>query len=365
MQVGSILIVDDEPPTLEALRQLLCADYPLIFARNGREALAAAAKHAPSLILLDIQMPDMNGYDVCRALKANAETEEVPVIFATSLSADWNEHFGFECGAVDYVVKPFSPFVVRARIKTHLSLVRATRLERSYRDAITMLGTAGCYNDTDTGVHIWRMAASAKALARLAGWDAERCDLLELASPMHDTGKIGVPGAILGKPGALDAKEWEIMKMHSRIGYEILSQSDAPVFRLAAEIALGHHEKWDGSGYPSGLSGLDIPESARIVAIADVFDALSMRRSYKDAWPIDRIVEAIGQDAGKHFDPHLAHLFLSHIDTFLCTKCEWDRAANQGETCLLGAQDQPYAFDVEHRPLPPPSICQFKQADKG
>ncbi len=327
MHPGRILIVDDEPPTLEALRQILGSDHRLIFARSGREALAAVAKHAPSLILLDIQMPGMNGYEVCRTLKANPDTAQIPIIFASSLSDDWNEHFGFECGGVDYVVKPFSPFVVRARIKTHLSLVNASFLERSYRDAISMLGTAGFYKDTDTGVHIWRMAAAAKALARLAGWDAHACDMLELASPMHDTGKIGIPEAILQKPGALDATEWVVMKTHSRIGYEILSQSDAPVFRLAAEIALGHHEKWDGSGYPSGLAGTDIPKSARIVAIADVFDALSMHRPYKDPWPVGRIIEAIETGAGKHFDPELVQLFSANIDEFLLIKSEWDRKA--------------------------------------
>lgn len=319
-----ILIVDDEAANLAVMRQMLKDHYPLVFARNGQEALDAVQKHQPCLILLDIQMPVMDGYEVCRRLKAEPETESIPVIFVTALSELGNEEAGFAAGCVDYLTKPLSAGIVKARVSTHLSLVRASLLEKSHRDAIFMLGEAGHYNDTDTGVHIWRMAAYSKALAKALGWHDAYCDLLEMAAAMHDTGKIGLPDAVLRKPGKLDADEWHIMQTHTRIGYEILSKSEAPLFKLAAEIALHHHEKWDGSGYPDGLQQANIPESARIVAIADVFDALSMQRTYKEAWPTDKILAFMQQSAGNHFDPDMLNRFMTIMPTILTIKQEWD-----------------------------------------
>ncbi len=324
MTTRPILIVDDEPTNLATMRQILASDYPLVFARSGVEALGAAAKHHPALILLDIRMPDIDGYALCRQLKANTATRDTPVIFVTALADVGDEAAGFAAGGVDYIVKPVSPMIVRARVRTHLSLVRATALEHSYRTAIYMLGEAGHYNDNDTGVHIWRMAAYARALAEACGWDAERAAMLELAAPMHDTGKIGIPQTILCKPGPLDPKEWEVMRTHPKIGHDILGKSSAPVFQLAAEIALHHHERWDGSGYPDGQKGKAIPESARIVAIADVFDALSVRRSYKEPWPVDRILANLREGAGAHFDPDLVALFHSIMPQILQIKQDWD-----------------------------------------
>jgi putative two-component system response regulator len=208
-------------------------------------------------------------------------------------------------------------------VHTHLSLVAASQLEASYLDAIYMLGEAGHYNDNDTGVHIWRMAAYCYALAIAAGWDHDRAKLLEMAAPMHDTGKIGIPDTILQKPGELNAEQWVIMKLHSRIGYDILSKSKSPVFQLAAEIALNHHEKWDGSGYPYGLVGESIPESARIVAIADVFDALSVRRPYKDEWPIELILPKLLELSGHHLDKRLVTIFIDIMPRILEIKAEW------------------------------------------
>lgn len=253
----------------------------------------------------------MNGYQTCRTLKADPRTRAIPVIFVTGLVEVGDESAGFAAGAVDYIAKPISPPIVRARVRTHLALVSAARLDRSYRDAIYMLAEAGHYNDHDTGAHVWRMAAYSRRLAEAAGWRPERTELLELAAPMHDTGKIGIPDAILKKPGKLDAAEWELMKTHSRIGHDILVRSDAPVFQLAAEVALGHHERWDGSGYPDARAGLDIPESGRIVAIADVYDALTARRPYKEPWPAQRAVATIIGGAGTHFDPRLVEAFTS------------------------------------------------------
>jgi putative two-component system response regulator len=324
MPTGPILIVDDESANLAALDQILSSDYPLVFASNGRDAISAVKKHRPSLILLDVQMPDMSGYAVCQHLKENPDTSDTPILFVTSLSDIDNESEAFKVGAVDYLTKPVTPAVVKARVRTHLSLVRASKLERSYCDAISMLGSAGHFNDTDTGVHIWRMAAYAKLLAIEIGWKTESANLLELAAPMHDTGKIGIPDSILKKPAKLDAGEWIVMKTHTTIGHGILSQSDAPVFQLAAEISLRHHEKWDGTGYPDGLRGDAIPESCRIVALADVFDALTMRRPYKEPWPIDEVVKTIRQGYGSHFEPRIVDAFSKVLPEILETKMQWD-----------------------------------------
>lgn len=324
MPYGPLLIVDDEPANLSVLHQILKEDYTLMLSRSGPEALALAIKHRPCLILLDIKMPDMDGYAVCRALKANPVTEAIPVIFITTLCEMGNEEEGFNAGCVDYLTKPVQTGIVRARVRTHLSLVQAKLLEKTCSEALAMLGKAGHYNDSDTGTHIWRMAAYARQLAEAVGWSKLHCDLLEQAAPMHDTGKIGIPDAVLRKPGKLDVEEWAIMQTHCEIGHEILCSSDLPVFRLAAEIALHHHEKWDGSGYPGGLAGDAIPESARIVALADVFDALTMKRPYKDAWPVERALEALHDGAGQHFDPALVVAFEACVPRILEIKACWD-----------------------------------------
>lgn len=328
---GPLLIVDDEPNNLAAMRQILADQYRLVFASNGDEALAAVAKHMPALILLDVQMPGKDGYTVCRQLKQDPAMEPIPVIFVTSLGDVGNETAGFAAGAVDYITKPVVPAVVLARVRTHLSLVRTVRLEQSYRDTIAMLGQAGHFNDTDTGAHIWRMAAYAETLAKAVGWTADDSQQLELAAPMHDTGKIGIPNAILRKPGKLDAQEWAVMKTHSQIGHDILVKSNAPVLRLAAEIALRHHERWDGSGYPGGLAGEVIPESARIVALADVFDALTMKRPYKDPWPIERVMATIQESSGNHFEPRLVDAFVSILPQILEIQTAWNARETEPE----------------------------------
>jgi putative two-component system response regulator len=323
--MAPILCVDDEPNNLNLIRSILGDRHKLVFATSGTEALHAANKHNPSLILLDVEMPGLDGYEVARRIKAVSKTKDTPIIFVTGRDSLLDEETGFDVGGVDYITKPLYPRILLARVRTHLSLVRVAALEASQRAAIYMLGEAGHYNDTDTGVHIWRMAAYSRLLAEAIGWSQEEAHLLELAAPMHDTGKIGIPDAILKKPGALDADEWKIMKTHSRIGYEILSKSDAPLFHMAAEIALRHHEKWDGSGYPDGLAGSDIPESARIVAVADVFDALSMRRPYKEAWPLQRVLATLDEIAGRHLEARLVHTFKHVLSDVLNIKAHWDR----------------------------------------
>ena len=320
-----ILVVDDEPVNLALMQDILSADYKLVFASNGQDALDAARKHRPSMVLLDVQLPDISGYEVCRKLMADPSTSDIVVLFVTSMSAPKEEEYGFQLGAVDYIVKPFSPSIVKARVKAHLSMVRADRLEQSYREAISMLGEAAHFNDEGTGVHIWRMAAYSTAIAKAAGLDEPFCQRLELAASMHDTGKIGVPHKILKKPGPLDPQEWVVMKTHSQLGHDILARGSSATFEMAASIALSHHEKWDGSGYPNGWIGEAIPIEARIVAIADVFDALTMRRPYKDAWPVHKAIEAIQNGSSKHFDPRLVQVFISIIGIIENIRIHWDK----------------------------------------
>jgi len=324
MQRKPILCVDDEPGNLDLMRAVLGKDYRLICANGGDAALLAAEKHRPALILLDVEMPGMDGYEVAGKLKELPATAHIPIIFVTARNAPCDEEAGFAAGGVDYIGKPLNPRLLVARVRTHLSLVRAAELETSYRDAIAMLGEAGHYNDSDTGLHIWRMAEYSRCLALAVGWDEEDATLLELAAPMHDTGKIGIPDSILKKPGPLDADEWLIMKTHSLIGHQILSKSQAPLFRLAAEVALCHHERWDGSGYPEGLAGEAIPESARIVAVADVFDALTMKRPYKEAWPMEKVVHTLRELGGNHLDARMVAVFLAAMPEVEKIRRRWE-----------------------------------------
>jgi putative two-component system response regulator len=336
MSLKSILVVDDEPANLAIMEGILANGFTLMTARNGAEALRAVVKHKPALVLLDVGLPDIDGYALCRQIRQVDPANDVQVIFVTGYSDAAHEAAGFEAGGVDYIIKPITPQIVLARVRAHLARVQMSALEQSYHAAILMLGHAGHYNDTDTGAHIWRMAAYARALALACGWDDESSARLELAAPMHDTGKLGVPQAILRKPGPLDAQEWAIMHTHPQVGFDILSKSQAPVFQLAAEVALCHHEKWDGSGYPAGLKGKDIPQSARIVALADVFDALSMKRPYKEPWPLDQIMAHLTAGSGIHFDPELVIFFSRILPEILVIQARWDDddAQNQGE---LGA----------------------------
>lgn len=318
----TVLAVDDTPINLDILKGILLPDYKLQMANSGEVALKIIEKNQPDIILLDIMMPGIDGYEVCKRLKSDPKTAHIPIIFITAMDNESDEQYGFSLGAVDYIAKPVSAPIVKARVATQLRLAnqyKATRAEvdqkteqlrKIQESAIFMLGEAGHYNDTDTGVHIWRMAAYSQALAKAALWPVPEAELLKLAAPMHDTGKIGIPDEILKAPRKLTEEEFEVMKTHSAIGHKILSKSDSPLFKMAAEISLCHHEKWDGSGYPSQLSGDRIPESARIVAICDVFDALTMKRPYKAPWTTEDALVFIEEQSGSHFDPRLVDLFI-------------------------------------------------------
>jgi len=339
----TILIVDDTPTNIDVLRGVLDNDYETVAAINGHIALKIAHKLKPDLILLDIMMPEIDGYEVCKRLKADQDTYTIPIIFITAMLEPKDEQRGFDVGAIDFITKPINPGIVKARVKTHLALSNQQRacqqtlneqtqaLLANQKAAIYMLGDAGHYNDTDTGVHIWRMASYSAALAHAINWPIEKVERLKLAAPMHDTGKIGIPDSILKAPRKLTNTEWVEMKKHSQIGYDILIKGETEMFHMAAQIALYHHEKYNGTGYPKGLSGDEIPETARIVAIADVFDALTMKRPYKKAWSVENALNFINDESGKHFDPDMVHAFVAIKEEIIEIKNDWEHKSSQFE----------------------------------
>ncbi|MCE9679301.1 two-component system response regulator [Shewanella sp. AS1] len=326
MDNATVLVVDDTPENIDILVGILGSEYKVKVAIDGPKALALAAKSSPDIILLDVMMPGMNGYEVCKRLKQDPLTCHIPVIFVTALSEVSDETQGFELGAVDYITKPVSAPVVKARVRTHLALydqkrlleqevkARTKELEETRFEIIRRLGRAAEYKDNETGLHVIRMSHYARLLAQQLGMPDTYCELLYNAAPMHDIGKIGTPDSILKKPGKLDDEEWLEMQRHAEIGAEIIGEHNDPLLEMARRIALSHHEKWDGSGYPKGLSGEDIPIEGRIVAIADVFDALTSIRPYKKAWTIEETMALIESEAGKHFDPALVEQFKLILD---------------------------------------------------
>lgn len=318
-----ILLVDDEPTNLQVLRQVLQQDYRLLFATSGERALQLAKEQRPQLILLDVMMPKMDGIAVCLTLKQQPETAHIPVIFVTALAEASDETRGFDAGAVDYITKPISAPVVRARVRTHLSLVRTEELRETRLQIVQRLGRAAEYKDNETGMHVVRMSHFSHRLALAAGCSEQWAEALLNAAPMHDVGKIGIPDAILQKPGPLTPEEWQVMRKHPEIGAEILGEHPSDVLRLARSVALGHHEKWDGSGYPYGQVGEAIPLEARIVAVADVFDALTSERPYKKAWPVDEAIAHIQGQSGKHFDPALVEAFLPLLPELERIRQQW------------------------------------------
>nr|WP_320165954.1 two-component system response regulator [uncultured Methylophaga sp.] len=315
-----ILIVDDEPTNLRVLRQILQNDYALSFARSGKDALALIDKEMPDLILLDIMMPEMTGLEVCQQLKARPDTSHIPIIFVTALQDPDDEARGFDIGAVDYIIKPIVPSTVLARVKTHISLVKADELRATHIDLIERLGRAAEYKDNETGLHVQRMSRYAKIIALGYGFDESTANELMMAAPMHDIGKIGIADKILLKPDKLTSEEFSEMKTHTLIGAEILANSTSRLIQLAHTVALTHHEKWDGTGYPNGLKGDEIPLAGRIVAIADIFDALTSARPYKEAWPVEEAIEFINEQSGKHIDPALPPILIEHLPDILKVK---------------------------------------------
>lgn len=327
----TLLIVDDAPENIQILKAILGDGHTVKVATSGEVALkiAVAGSAPPDLILLDVMMPGMDGYEVCRRLKADERSRNVPVIFVSARSETIDEERGFAMGAADYISKPVSPPIVRARVKTHLALYNRARhleavvneqtsyllsktveLEETRREIIRRLGRAAEYRDNETGMHVIRLSYYVQLLARRLGLADFDVELMTLASPMHDVGKIGIPDHILLKPGRLTPEEFVVIRRHPQIGAEIIGEHQDPLLRLAATISLTHHEKWNGEGYPAGLSGEAIPLAGRITAVADVFDALTSHRPYKQAWDIEAAFSFLEREAGQAFDPRLVPLFI-------------------------------------------------------
>ncbi len=354
-QRAHVLVVDDQADNLLILEDVLSDHYDVHPATNGIEALDYLAKGGRAdLILLDVMMPDVDGFEVCRRLKSSESTRAIPVMFLTGLDRPEDEELGFSLGAEDFIHKPISPPVVRARVRTHLALSRATRaLQRRNADLELLVAertaeiseqtrrlvtskqeviaaqaatiTAFCAlaeaRDNETGNHIRRTQHYVRILAeklqdhpRFRGeLNEEIIQLLFKSAPLHDVGKVATPDAILLKQGKLTPEEWVIMKQHCEYGRNAIVQAenalggavDASFLRYAAEIAYGHHERWDGSGYPEGLAGEAIPVSARLMAVADVYDALISRRVYKPPFPPEQAIEMMFAEKGSHFDPDI------------------------------------------------------------
>ncbi len=341
-QSARILLVDDNTTNLQLLHETLDGlGYRLLIAKNGKTALAIAQKAKPSLILLDIMMPEMDGYEVCNRLKTDVSTRQIPVIFITALVDEEDEAKGLGLGAVDYITKPINPALVRARVHNHLELKhhqdhlenlvaeRTRRLALVQAVTIEGLATLAEYRDPETGGHIKRTQNYVKVLAKKLkehprfrdGLNDEIIELLYMSAPLHDLGKVGVPDHILLKPGKLTDEEFKEMKKHTNYGHDALWVTEQKLgedsfLRHAREIAYTHQEKWDGSGYPSGLKGDEIPIPGRLMALADVYDALISKRIYKPPFPHEKAVEIIVEGKGKHFDPDIVDAFVELENTF-------------------------------------------------
>lgn len=348
---ATVLVVDDTPANLSLMTGLLRDIYKVKAAIDGEKALRIAQSDAPpDLILLDIMMPGMDGYEVCRRLQANPVTRDIPIIFLTAKAGIEDEKMGLELGAVDYITKPISPPIVLARVRNHLALkasadflrnkadfleaevVRRTAEVMAIQDVTIMaMASLAETRDSDTGNHIRRTQHYVKVLAqhlrkhpRFASVldDDRYIALLFKSAPLHDIGKVGIPDRILLKPGKLTFEEFEIMKTHTTLGRDAIQAAEEHLgmkvefLNLAKEIAYGHQEKWDGSGYPQGAAGEAIPVGARLMAVADVYDALISRRVYKEGMPHDKAAAIIVQGRGQHFDPDIVDAFVAVQDQF-------------------------------------------------
>jgi putative two-component system response regulator len=345
-----LLVVDDVAENLSLMVSILRPHYQVKVANQGQRALELARSlPQPDLILLDVMMPGMDGYEVCRRLKTDAGTADIPVIFLTAKTEVDDETLGLALGAVDYITKPISPPIVEARIATHLRLkaandqlrdrgllleaevARRTRENEALQDVVVLaMASLGETRDNETGNHLRRTQSYVKCLAlqlqhhpRFAAvLTPEAIRLLFKSAPMHDIGKVGIPDAILLKPGKLTPEEFEVMKTHTTLGFEAIHRAelslgqDLPFLRFAKEIALSHQEKWDGSGYPQGLAGEQIPVSARLMAVADVYDALISRRVYKPAFSLEQARDTILAGRGSHFDPDVVDAFAAIEPSF-------------------------------------------------
>lgn len=335
----SIVICDDTKENLDILGSALEDKYDIYVANNGYVAMEIIQKYVPDLIILDVVMPKLDGYELCSLIKSNQELRDIPVVFISGRTSVSDKKKGFDLGAVDYISKPFDIEEVQARVHTQINLIKNRniisyenrflhqsveekeaelekaneRLELAHLEAIERLSRAAEYKDDNTGLHVKRVGKISSEIAKLLGMDEKIVYAIEHAAPLHDIGKIGVPESILLKPGKLNEEEWAIMKGHAIIGRNILKNSSSPIVNMAELIAYTHHEKWNGSGYPLGLKGEQIPKVSRIVAIADVFDALTSERPYKEAFTYDKAISIIKEESSQHFDPAVVSAFMNSI----------------------------------------------------
>jgi len=339
-----IFLVDDELVNLKLLRKMLGAQgySELVSIHDARQVLAEYQQDRPDLILLDINMPHQDGFEVMEQLKGLNDPLLPPILILTAQHGQDYLLRSLSLGARDMLTKPFDRTELLMRVRNLLEVhqsqkfmhdqngllealvaERTQELNQTRKEVIRRLGRAAEFRDNETGFHIIRMSKYSVTLARSLGWSEAACELMLNASPMHDVGKIGIPDHILLKPGKLEGAEWEAMKRHSTIGAALLSGDPSPLFALAREIAATHHEKWNGQGYPEGLTGNAIPQSGRIAAVADVFDALTSARPYKKAWSVEAAVELIQQEAGAHFDPEVVEHFLACLPEILDIKQQY------------------------------------------
>ena len=320
-----ILLVDDVYENIALLKTIFGDEYEILEAMNGEDALKIVRSSKPDIILLDIMMPGIDGYDVCKEIKRDSLTNLIPIIFISALHEENDILKGFELGASDFISKPISPSIAKARVKTLLTaysyqktlekkvIERTKEINKTRLEIIQKLSIAAEYKDTESFDHIIRITKYCETIARSYGLSEEGIDTLINAAPMHDIGMIGIPDHILMKEGKLTPEEWEVMKSHTLIGAKIIGTHTSKLLMTARAIALEHHEKWDGSGYPKGLKGNAIDLNARIVAVADVFDALTSKRPYKNPWRVAKAVAHINNEAGIHFDPKVVEAFNDSI----------------------------------------------------
>ncbi|WP_035075149.1 HD-GYP domain-containing protein [Maridesulfovibrio zosterae] len=331
--IQTVLVVDDISTNIEILVEILKDEYKVKVALNGEEALSLVdSSSPPDIVLMDVMMPGMDGFEVCRRMKANINSRTIPIIFVTTRDAQDDEAYSFELGAVDYITKPVNPDIVKARVRTHLALhnqaialeqqvaERTRDLYSTRLEIVRRLGIAAEFRDNETGLHIIRMSKYSRTIAEGYGLGSSEADILLNAAPMHDVGKIGIPDSLLSKQGKLTNREMDIMKTHTVIGGTIIGNHDNALMSTAKSVALTHHEKWDGTGYPNRLYRRNIPLEGRIVAIADVFDALTSRRPYKDAWSDEKAFDLLLKERGKHFDPELVEVFFKNIEEIIRIK---------------------------------------------
>lgn len=340
---AKILIVDDQPANVTLIEKMLDIDgyINVISTTDPTQVESMYMEQNSDLVLLDLNMPVMDGYQVLSKIR-EVDPDYPPIIVLTAQSDRESRIKALDLGARDFLAKPFDRVELMTRIRNMLEVrimtkaiknqnkildgmvkERTKELVDTRLEVIRRLGRAAEYRDDMTGFHIIRMSRYSQLLAIAAGMSEKEAEMLLNASPMHDIGKIGIPDNVLMKPGKLDPEEWAIMKTHVDIGVEILSGSSSSLMEMAAEVAQNHHEKWDGSGYPHALSGDNIPFTGRVVAIADVFDALTTERPYKDAWPVEEAVEYLKDQSGKHFEPKLVDHFINILPDILQVRSQY------------------------------------------